>query len=90
MYCVERDSGPNQWAREMCFRTEFKAFVHARTKSLATGNTYRILFSTPLITGTEITMPQTVITIPQAMRNISVVVLSMRQGWQDEITPAEA
>jgi hypothetical protein len=35
----------------MCFRTEFKAFVHARTKSLATGNTYRILFSTPTKTG---------------------------------------
>ena len=47
MYCVERDNGLDQWAREMCFRTEFKAFVHARTKSLATGNTYRILFSSP-------------------------------------------
>ena len=51
MYCVERDNGPDQWARETCFRTEFKAFVHARTKSLATGNTYRILFSSPSTTG---------------------------------------
>ncbi len=51
MYCVERDNGPDQWAREMCFRTEFKAFVHARTKSLATGNTYRILFSSASKTG---------------------------------------
>ena len=51
MYCVERDNGPDHWAREMCFRTEFKAFVHARTKSLATGNTYRILFSSPSKTG---------------------------------------
>ena len=25
MYCVERDNGPDLWAREMCFRTEFKA-----------------------------------------------------------------
>ena len=51
MYCVERDNGPDQWARETCFQTEFKAFVHARTKSLATGNTYRVLFSSPSITG---------------------------------------
>ena len=51
MYCVERDNGPDLWAREMCFRTEFKAFVHARTKSLATGNTYRILFSSAFKTG---------------------------------------
>ena len=51
MYCVERDNGPDQWARETCFQTEFKAFVHARTKSLATGNTYRILFSSSSKTG---------------------------------------
>ena len=38
--------------------------------------------SAPLGTGTEITMPQTVITIPKAMQNISVVVLSLRQGWR--------
>ena len=51
MYSVERDTGPDQWARETCFQTEFKAFVHARTKSLATGNTYRVLFSSPSKTG---------------------------------------
>ena len=27
----------------MCFKTEFKAFVNARTKSLATLRTYRIV-----------------------------------------------
>ena len=51
MYCVERDNGPDQWARETCFETESKAFVHARTKSLATGNIYGVLFSSPSMTG---------------------------------------
>ena len=58
MYCVERDNGPDQWARETCFQTEFKAFVHARTRSLATGNTYRVLFSSPSITGEVLRISQ--------------------------------
>ena len=29
--------------KELCFKTEFKAFVSARTKSMATLRTYRIV-----------------------------------------------
>ena len=36
MYTIERlvDQG---WAREISFKTEFKAFINARTKCMATG-----------------------------------------------------
>ena len=30
----------------MCFKTEFKAFVNARTKSMATLGTYRVVNAT--------------------------------------------
>ena len=38
MFCVERSDGPDQWVRELCFKTEFKAFVDARAKSLVSRN----------------------------------------------------
>ncbi|MAI96267.1 MAG: hypothetical protein CMN95_06065 [Synechococcus sp. MED650] len=31
------------WRSEMSFQTEFKAFLHARTKCMATGRTYRVI-----------------------------------------------
>ena len=43
MYCIERLDQEGQWIKEMCFKTEFKAFVNARTKSMATLRTYRIV-----------------------------------------------
>ena len=35
-----------QWIQEICFKTEFKAFVNARTKSRATLKTYRVVHAT--------------------------------------------
>ena len=43
MFCVQRKDAPNQWVKELCFKTEFKAYLCARTKSLATLSTYRIV-----------------------------------------------
>jgi len=43
MYCIERQDSEGEWIKEMCFKTEFKAFVNARTKSMATLRTYRIV-----------------------------------------------
>ena len=40
MYCIERQDAEGEWIKEMCFKTEFKAFVNARTKSMATLRTY--------------------------------------------------
>nr|WP_255613483.1 hypothetical protein [Synechococcus sp. MU1617] len=45
MYCIERQDDDAQWRREICFKTEFKAFVNARTKSMATLGTYRVVNS---------------------------------------------
>ena len=45
MYCIERKDDDSQWRRELCFKTEFKAFVSARTKSMATLGTYRVVNS---------------------------------------------
>ena len=44
MYTIERlvEQG---WAREISFKTEFKAFINARTKCMATGKTYRVISS---------------------------------------------
>ena len=44
MHTIERlvDQG---WAREISFKTEFKAFINARTKCMATGKTYRVINS---------------------------------------------
>ena len=39
VYCVERKEGPEKWVQEIRFKTEFKAFINARSKSLATLNT---------------------------------------------------
>jgi len=41
MYTIERlaDQG---WTKEITCNTEFKAFINARTKCMATGNTYRV------------------------------------------------
>ena len=46
MYCIERLDTGGQWIQEICFKTEFKAFVNARTKSRATLKTYRVVHST--------------------------------------------
>ena len=46
MYCIERHDNDSQWRREMCFKTEFKAFVNARTKSMATLGRYRVVHAT--------------------------------------------
>lgn len=43
MYCIERLNANGQWTKEICFKTEFKAFVNARTKSMATLSKYRIV-----------------------------------------------
>ena len=44
MFAVERlaDRG---WAREARFKTEFKAFINARSQCMATGETYRVISS---------------------------------------------
>ena len=44
MFAVERlaDRG---WAREAHFKTEFKAFINARSQCMATGETYRVISS---------------------------------------------
>ena len=47
VYCVERKEGPEKWVQEIRFKTEFKAFINARSKSLATLNTYRIMQRSP-------------------------------------------
>ena len=47
MFCVERSDGPDQWVRELCFKTEFKAFVDARAKSLVSRNVYRLMYQNP-------------------------------------------
>ena len=46
MYCIERLDSGGQWIQEICFKTEFKAFVNARTKSRATLKTYRVVHAT--------------------------------------------
>ena len=47
MYCVERSDGPDQWVQEQSFKTEFKAFINARAKSLALSNVYRVMYQSP-------------------------------------------
>ena len=49
MYCIERLDHGGQWIQEICFKTEFKAFVNARTKSRATLKTYRVVHALSLI-----------------------------------------
>ena len=44
MFCVERSEGPKSWVKELCFKTEFMAFSNARTKSLNTFSTYRVMY----------------------------------------------
>ena len=46
MFCIERQDPGGRWVKELCFKTEFKAFVSARTKSMATLRTYRIVNAT--------------------------------------------
>tara|TARA_B100001175_G_scaffold117145_1_gene99430 strand:+ start:523 stop:723 length:201 start_codon:yes stop_codon:yes gene_type:complete len=43
VFCIERQDPCGTWVKELCFKTEFKAFVSARTKSMATLRTYRIV-----------------------------------------------
>ena len=45
MYCIERQDDDAQWRKEICFKTEFKAFVNTRTRSMATLDTYRVVNS---------------------------------------------
>ena len=45
MYCIERQDDDAQWRREICYKTEFKAFVNARAKSMATLGAYRVVNS---------------------------------------------
>lgn len=42
MYVIECLNA-DQWVREISFKTEFKAFINARTKCMATGKTYRVI-----------------------------------------------
>jgi len=42
LYSIEHFSG-DQWIREITFKTEFKAFINARTKCMATGRAYRVI-----------------------------------------------
>ena len=51
MFCVERNDGPDEWIEETSFQTDFKAFIHARTKSKARMMTYRVMFKSRSITG---------------------------------------
>lgn len=34
-----------RWRRELSYKTEFKAFLNARTRCMASGNTYRVINS---------------------------------------------
>ena len=43
VFCIERRDDDALWRREMCFKTEFRAFVNARTKSMATLGSYRVV-----------------------------------------------
>ena len=43
VFCIERRDDDSRWRREMCFKTEFRAFVNARTKSMATLGSYRVV-----------------------------------------------
>ena len=43
VFCIERRDDDSLWRREMCFKTEFRAFVNARTKSMATLGSYRVV-----------------------------------------------
>ena len=42
MFTIERKSGTH-WQPEIQRKTEFKAFVDARTKCMDTGQTYRVV-----------------------------------------------
>ena len=44
MFSVERNVGPDFWVQEKCFKTEFKAFSNARTKSMNTFRLYRVTY----------------------------------------------
>lgn len=46
MFCIEREDHSKGWVKEMCFRTAFKAYMNARTKSLVTFHTYRVVDTT--------------------------------------------
>ena len=65
MYTIERlkdaSCGEEEWIAEIEYTTEFKAFVSARTKCMATGKTYRIL-------NTQSKNVQCVITLPDCKK----------------------
>jgi len=43
MFCIERQDQNKGWVKEMCLRTAFKAYMNARTKSMVTFHTYRVI-----------------------------------------------
>ena len=65
MYTIERlndaSCGEEEWIAEIEYTTEFKAFVSARTKCMATGKTYRIF-------NTQSKNVQCVITLPECKK----------------------
>ena len=46
MYCVLQQEAPDRWVKEMSFKTEFKAYICARTKSKAKMCTYMVVDDT--------------------------------------------
>ena len=42
MFTIERKS-EEHWVPEIAYRTEIKAFVQARSRCMATGQTYRVV-----------------------------------------------
>ena len=42
LYTIDHLFG-NQWIREITFNTEFKAFINASTKCMATGRVHRVI-----------------------------------------------
>ena len=46
LYCVLQQEAPDRWVKEMSFKTEFKAYICARTKSKAKMCTYMVVNDT--------------------------------------------
>ena len=46
LYCVLQQEAPDRWVKEMSFKTEFKAYISARTRSKAKMCTYMVVNDT--------------------------------------------
>ena len=46
MYNVVKQEAPDRWVKELCFKTEFRAYLCARTKSKALMCTYMVVDTT--------------------------------------------